>query len=164
MQKLKILSLLHHFPFTVEPTLIWVFSSSLCKNYFLWCSSNVLMRQISNEYISQFLDLTVAYFILEIHLSFWLHDITLYCLSSSFLGHSLQAPPSLLYWYILEYPWTLFLDYIFVFSMSLFPWLSHSLFGVKYDPSNASYHQTYVCVPVSYWGLAMCVHLHLDIL
>ena len=71
---------------------------------------------------------------------------------------------------MLECPWTLFLDYIFVFSLSLLPWLSpmvishgYPLSGVKY-PSNASDHQIYVSVSESDWGPARCVHLHLDVL
>lgn len=85
------------------------------------------MWQMSDEHIAQLLDLIAEYLIHEVLLS--LHFMTpcfpaflLPCwiiLSSSFLSTVLIH---------MEYPQTLFLDYIFVFSMCLFLWLPHPLF------------------------------------
>ena len=59
----------------------------------------------------------------EMLLSLWLLDNTLSLPPLSFLSRSFSSDSSFFTLLMLECPWTLFLDYIFVSSLSLLPWL-----------------------------------------
>ena len=161
MHKLRILSLIHHFPLTVEPTVIWVFLSLLCENYF------VVLIQGLNEANIQWTELSIS----------WLHSWLFHPGNASFslaswwhtfppfffLSRSFSSGSSFFTLLMLECPWTLFLDYIFVFSLSLLPWLSPMVIHVL-ELNTPLMPVTTKFMSESDWGPARWVHLQLDVL